>query len=247
MDKFTDILNSFNLQDELNSNIWGDSEDNEPKINEEIRKKLIAAANTFINFVGFDVFIEDITMTGSLANYNWSDYSDIDLHIIINFDTLGENTELFTEIFKLKRTLFNSSHNITVKDFDVELYIQDSVEEHLSTGVYSILYNEWINVPKKEEIIIDKKLIKDKVERWIDLIDNTINMINSGEIEFDEGMDALDGLKEKLKKYRYEGLERGGEFSYENLVFKFLRRNGYIQKLFDFKNDMMDRSLSLAE
>jgi len=28
-------------------------------------------------------------------------------------------------------------------------------------------------------------------------------------------------------------------------VFKFLRRNGYIQKLFDFKNKLIDKNLSV--
>jgi hypothetical protein len=63
--------------------------------------------------------------------------------------------------------------------------------------------------------------------------------------ELDTALDKIDKFKEKIKKYRSAGLEKDGEFSYENLVFKFLRRNGYIDKLFNFKNELIDKSLSL--
>ena len=53
--------------------------------------------------------------------------------------------------------------------------------------------------------------------------------------------------KDKLKKYRTCGLEKDGEYSDENLVFKVLRRNGYIEKLFDFENKYIDKQLSLKE
>jgi len=53
--------------------------------------------------------------------------------------------------------------------------------------------------------------------------------------------------REKLRKYRTCGLQKEGEFSYENLVFKFLRRNGYIAKLENFKNKFVDKKLSLEQ
>jgi hypothetical protein len=61
----------------------------------------------------------------------------------------------------------------------------------------------------------------------------------------EEVIEKIDSVKDRLKKYRSCGLEKDGEYSYENLVFKFLRRNGYIQKLFDFENEIMDKRLSL--
>jgi hypothetical protein len=57
----------------------------------------------------------------------------------------------------------------------------------------------------------------------------------------------VDKYKEKIRKYRSCGLKSEGEFSYENLVFKYLRRSGYIGKLNDFKNITIDKNLSLEQ
>ena len=66
-----------------------------------------------------------------------------------------------------------------------------------------------------------------------------------GELGERELVEHIDKLKNKLKKFRSAGLEKGGEYSYENLTFKFLRRNGYIKKLFELKNRLLDTSLTL--
>lgn len=240
------IISSFFVKDSLNSEIW-DNHDNieESKMNPEIRDGLLDIANEFVEFLGFDIFVQDVTMTGSLANFNWSDYSDIDLHIIYDFKESGEQEELFKDLFNLKKTVFNSQHDITVKGYEVELYVQDMNEPHMSTGVYSVLYDEWLERPEPKEVKIDKKKIEDKSQQWMDIIDNTIEDLEVSDLE--SSVEKLDSVKEKIKKFRTSGLEKGGEYSYENLVFKFLRRNGYIQKLFDNKNDLIDKSLSIQE
>ena len=38
-------------------------------------------------------------LTGSLANYNWSSFSDVDLHIIVDFSQIDENYELVKGFF----------------------------------------------------------------------------------------------------------------------------------------------------
>lgn len=248
MKTFNNIISSFNVKDELNPVIW-ENPDNPSNavMKEEIRLQLIEIANKFIEFLGYDIFVQDITMTGSLSNYNWSEFSDIDLHIMYDFNESGTEKELYQDLFKLKKTLFNSTHDITVKGYEVELYVQDTNEPHISTGVYSVLFNEWLVEPSKEEVTIDEKIIKDKVNQWQDIIDIVIEDIESGDEDLENGLEKITKVKDKLKKYRGCGLEREGEYSYENLVFKFLRRNGYIQKLFDFQNNLVDNRLSLAE
>jgi|SRR5210317_500478 hypothetical protein len=248
MENFGKILSSFNVKDELNPTIWENPESpSDAKMKEDIRLRLIEIADKFIEFLGYDIFIQDITMTGSLSNYNWSEFSDIDLHIMYDFNESGPEKELFQDLFKLKKTLFNSTHDITVKGYEVELYVQDTNEPHISTGVYSVLYDEWIVEPSKEEVEIDTKIIKEKVEQWQDMIDTVIEDIESGDEDLEEGLLKIDKLKDRLKKYRQSGLEKEGEYSYENLVFKFLRRSDYIQKLFDFQNNFVDDRLSLAQ
>jgi len=248
MENFGKILSSFNVKDELNPTIWENPDSSsDAKMKEEIRLRLIEISEKFIEFLGYEIFIQDITMTGSLSNYNWSEFSDIDLHVMYDFNESGPEKELFQDLFKLKKTLFNSTHDITVKGYEVELYVQDTNEPHISTGVYSVLYDEWIIEPSKEEVEINNEIIKEKVGQWEDMIDAVIEDIENGDEDLEKSNEKIDKLKDRLKKYRQSGLEGDGEYSYENLVFKFLRRNGYIQKLFDFQNKVMDDRLSLSQ
>jgi hypothetical protein len=154
-----------------------------------------------------------------------------------------EDVEVYKELFQLKKTLFNTTHNITVKGFEVELYAQNVSESHFSTGVYSVLFDEWIQKPEKESVNIDKSILTGKAKMMMDKIDGIIEDANND--DYETAVKKIDSFKEKLKNYRTAGLEKGGEFSYENLTFKFLRRNGYIDKIFNFRDKLMDKELSV--
>ncbi len=181
-----------------------------------------------------------------MANYNWSEFSDIDLHIVVDFEQFSkEQLPLYEELFRLKKTLFNEQHDITIYGYEVELYVQNESESHFSSGVFSVLNDEWIVEPKKEDVKIHIGLIKNKAEQWMRIIDGVIE--NASDEPLDEAKKIISKYKDKLKKYRTCGLESGGEYSDENLVFKILRRNNYIQKLFDFEVEMEDKELSLNE
>ena len=244
MDKFSEILLSFGTKDTLNPEIWKDSDSENPILKSNIRAALLDIASEFIGFLNEDIFVDDVRFTGSLSNYNWSKFSDIDLHVLLDFSQFDpEDREVYKELFQLKKTLFNTTHNITVKGYEVELYGEDINEVHHSTGVYSVLFNEWVHKPEKEEVSIDKETLMSKSKMMMSKIDDLIEDTSDDELEI--ALNKIEKFKDKLKKYRSAGLEKDGEFSYENLVFKFLRRNGYIDKLFQFKNDLIDKSLSL--
>ncbi len=238
-----DLINSFIPQKSLNPQVW-ESSGNPPKLKEEIRSRLLDIAYEFVEFLDVDLVITDIILTGSLSNYNWSKYSDFDLHIVANFDQYPEQQkELYEKIFNLKKLIYNQKHDIRLKGYEVELYVQNETESHFSSGVYSILFNEWANEPKKENIQIDKNLIKEKSKQWMNMIDDLLDTIEDMDVRTAKEM--VDKYKKKLKKYRTCGLEKGGEYSTENLVFKILRRNGYIQKLHDETSKMIDDKLSM--
>jgi hypothetical protein len=114
------------------------------------------------------------------------------------------------------------------------------VEPHFATGVYSVMDDEWVTKPKKLENEIDKSVLEKKIKNWTEKIDK---VIETDEPEDDKKL--IDSIKDKLKDYRKSGLEKEGELSYENLVFKFLRRSGHIQKLFDISNKVLDKELSI--
>ena len=232
------------VRDRLNPEIWLTSK-KESKMKPEIRERLLDIANQFVEFLDVPVFVDDVIMTGSLANYNWSNYSDVDLHIIVDFTQFPEEQiELFQKLFTLKKILFNTNHDITIKNFEVELYAQDEKEIHTSSGVYSVLYDEWITKPEKINVKVDNTVLMNKVKSWTEKIDEVIEDVKESN-DLEKSKEIIDKLKKKLKDYRGEGLSGDGEFSYENLVFKFLRRNGYIEKLFNFEDKLIDKTLSL--
>ena len=246
MDKYHDILSSFGTQNTLNPEIWDDVESDTPKLKPNIRKALLIIAGEFMEYLGDNLFVDDVRFTGSLANFNWSKYSDIDLHVYVDFSQFeAEDVELYKELFKLKKTVFNDSHNITVKGYEVELYAEDIDETHVSTGVYSVLFDTWVHKPEKENVKIDKELLKKKSQCMMDKIDDIIS--DTKKLDFDKAKKEIEKFKDKIKKYRTSGLEKEGEFSYENLVFKVLRRNGYLEKLYDYQNELMDKNLSVDE
>jgi predicted nucleotidyltransferase len=241
MNNFQKILDSFSVKETLNPKVWENPSDHEKSIMKpKVRKALLKIAEEFIEYLGEDVFVDDIVLTGSLANFNWSEFSDFDLHVHVDLQQYEKESELYKELYNLKKQLFNEKHNITIFGYDVELYAQDTEEVHYSSGVYSIMNDEWISKPKKFKNEVDQQVLKTKVKSWTDKIDSTIE----SESEEDDNK-LLNTLKDKLKKYRQSGLEKDGELSYENLVFKFLRRSGYIEKLFDTINKSVDKNLSV--
>ncbi len=242
----TDIIKSFESQDELNPKIW-EKKGKSYTMKPEIREKLLETANIFIDFLGVEVIITDIIMIGSLVNYNWSKYSDIDLHVVVNFNQFPENTkDLYLEFFDLKKVIFNQKHNIKLFDYDVECFVQREDETTFSSGIYSILYDMWMNEPKKiNKETIDKELIKEKAKQWMRIIDGVVD--NSQDEDPEEIKSIVKKYKEKLKNFRNCGLEKGGEMSTENLVFKLLRRNGYVEKLYDLPTEIIDKKLSMKQ
>jgi hypothetical protein len=227
----------------LNPEVWDKNQKGNYTLKSEIQKKLLKVAEIFLDYVDIDIFVQDIVLIGSLTGYNWSDFSDFDLHIMYDFNDAGDNKDLYKELFYLKKTVFNAKHEIRIKGFEVEVFIQDSNEKEKSVGSYSIMNRKWIRFPEKEKFEVDEKKILEKANQWMDIIDGVLE--NAEELDLDEALRLVKKYKNKLKKYRTCGLQKGGELSYENLVFKYLRRSGYLSKLENFKNKVANKKLSL--
>jgi hypothetical protein len=240
MNKYEKIIKSFKLKNSLNPKIWDNpKKPKESKMVPKVKDGLLKISEKFIEYLGDDFFVNDVVLTGSLCNFNWSQYSDFDLHVIIDFEQFDDDSEVYKELFDSKKKIFNEKHDIRIFKYDVELYAQDLSAPYFSSGTYSLMNDEWIRVPNKELIELDKSKIISKANQWIDKIESAIS--NSEK----NGTESLEKLKEKLKKYRQSGLESDGELSYENIVFKFLRRSGHIEKLFDSLNKNLDSKLSI--
>jgi len=234
------IVKSFETKETLSDQIFEERKGHFV-MRDEIKKRLLEVSNDFIESLGVDFFIHDVVLTGSLANYNWSQYSDVDLHILIDFEESKYEMDILKEFFDAKKNVWNEKHDIKIKGYDVEVYVQDVNEDHISSGVYSILHNKWIVEPEKDKPNIDDRKILEKGEEFGKRIDHLTQ--NPKDITIDQ----LEDLRKKIKEFRQSGLESGGEYSYENLTFKLLRRNGYIQKLLRLKTQLTDKKLSITQ
>ena len=231
-----DIKNLYK-KNELCPEVW----ENENKIRPEIRKALLKNALEFIKFSKIEnLKYVDIILTGSMANYNWSEESDLDVHILMDFSQISDDDEFIGEFFKTKKSLWTEKLPIMIKNHDVEVYVQNVNEEHSSTGVYSLIEDKWITKPIKQMIGIDVADVQLKAADVINTIDELISSKNDQHV-----IKEIDRLMEKLRKMRKAGLEKEGEFSVENLVFKILRHSGYLEKLSDVKKEKLTKELSV--
>jgi len=231
-------VSSIQMHDELNPLIWDDI-----KIKSEVRKTLLKNAKRFIEFSDTEnLKFEDIILTGSMANYNYNENSDLDVHIVLDFDQISENNDFVGDFFKLKKQLWAENLPIQVKGHDVEMYFQDSKEPHHSSGTYSLVRDEWINKPTKKIVNINSGAVQLKAADLMNTIDDLED--NRSKENF---LQRYEKIKNKIKKMRQSGLDTGGEYSVENLAFKILRNNGYLEKLISMKNDYLTKELSLNE
>lgn len=215
------------------------------KMDPEVLANAIRIANDFFNSLDLDnIQIKDIILTGSTASYNWSDMSDFDLHILIDFNKL-ENRKLMEDYFKEKTKSWNRTHDILLKGFEVELYIQDSNEPHVANGIYSLMENRWLKRPTRYRLNIDYDLVKQKAAQLMEDIDEVYDLY--AEKDYLLAQQTAEVLMERIRRYRKAGLESGGIYSVENLVFKVLRRNEYLKKLSSIKTLAYDASMTLYE
>ena len=234
-------VSSFEVHDEINKDFWSHPED---RLDPEIREKLLAIAKDFYDSLEVgDAQFSDITFTGSLAALNYSKFSDVDLHILVDFSDVDDKTELVREYFNAMKSVWNRLHDILIKGYEVEVYVQDINDPHEAQGLYSVLNNEWIKFPTPEKSNFDRDNVKKKAASLMDQIDRVTKLID--EKKYEEAELYADKLKMKIRKMRKTGLETIGAYSVENLAFKVLRRNDYLEKLSNAKREAYDSLHSL--
>lgn len=248
-ESFSDVLSSFDTKKELNKYIWKD----ENTMFSDVRLLLMDIADDFIDFLNVKwVKPHDVIVTGSIANYNWSKYSDIDLHIMMDFKDVDERIDFVKDYFDTKKDFWNEQHeNLKIYGFNVELYVQDINEENTSSGVYSLYKNEWIVKPEKDLLKMvnsNKPIIKRKTIKYIKFFDKIAHIIET-EKDKHKILVATNKMKQvfrKLKENRKTCLRNDNEMSIDNLVYKCLRRLGYLDKIIDLKKLSYDKINSLS-
>jgi len=230
-------LHSFKLSDavtfhdELNPKLWAGQ-----KLRPKVKKQLLLIAQDFIEELGIhDLDVKDITVSGSNAAYSYTKHSDLDLHILVDLGNLPQN-EVYKELFQAKKSIYNDSHDITIHGVPVELYVQDAREPVVSLGEYSILNDKWLRIPTKRRANFDQTASKAKYDKLLDIIKRALKSSD---------IDKVNKVLKKIKQYRQAGLDKGGEFGPENLAFKALRSQGYIQKLYALRDKLHSEILTI--
>jgi predicted nucleotidyltransferase len=226
-------LNEYTNQSTLNPVVFDGT-----TIKPKVREILLKIANYFWDSMELDIPFEDILLLGSSANYNWTPSSDIDLHLLVNYSQFAD-PELVKKYFDSVKAKFNEDHDLKIGDNEIELYIQDTNESNSSVGVFSVLNNKWIQEPELEKIEIPDSNINDLATPLKQEIDQLISLPPT-----EDTLRKLIALKDKIKQFRQSGLDKDGEYSLENLAFKELRNSGYIGKLLDYKNNVIDTTLT---
>ncbi len=239
---FEEKIGSF-YNDELNPKFWDKKVNKEGDVKWEfdplVRKKLLKISEDF--FSKYDDLlkgakIQDIQLTGSLANYNYTDYSDLDVHVLINFSDVDSPKDVLKAAVDGIRFVWNLRHDVVIRGHDVELYLQDSKEPHTASGLYSLKDNKWIRKPKFDPPGVDEQDVNKKFEGLaseIRELENKLILVQNVPSDAKDLYKRANKLKEKIQKMRKEGLSESGEFSVGNLAFKKLRNEGYIEKLID--------------
>ena len=234
-------LMAFDVQPDLNQKIW----DGDTSVRPGVKAALMDIVDEFLEGLDLEAEIKDVIITGSIANYNWSKFSDIDVHILIDFAEVNENTKMVKKFFDSVRSNWNKLHVINVKGHEVELYVQEESEPHVSTGVYSLLRDTWLVKPKKVKPELDKETATKKMLDISREIDKLSMIYDRGQHQ--GAFDLAERIKEKIKRMRRSGLDRSGIYSPENLAFKMLRRSGDIEQLFSIYTQAYDRLYSLDQ
>ena len=235
-------VKSFNLKDELNPKIWTDFE-----LDQDIREDLLRIAQDFYMGTNINADVKDVVLCGSLANYNWSEkYSDFDLHIIIDYMEVDENYDLVESLCDFAKKVWNKLHEITISNYEVEVAIQNlsdlknDIKIGKMGGVFSLMDNKWLKKPEMKDFEPDEEQIREKAENIMFSIDDLEKQVDEDKWQYFE--EKIDKVWKKIKNYRKSGLDsEDGEFSIGNLVFKLLRRNGYIEKVMKLKRYAYDK------
>ena len=234
---------------ELPPGIWekAGKKTQEWKLDPLVRRKLLKIAEEFIDQNSYLIkksYVDDIQIIGSICSYNWNDKSDIDLHIILDYSEMKGDEDIIQSAMWGLKFEWNTDHDIKIKGYDVEIYVENIGSVKHTSAIYSIQDNEWVKKPVYNPPKVDEDLIAKKHSDLSFAINKLENKLVLATIIPDNARKLYNLSKrliKKITKMRKDSLKKGGEFSAGNLAFKKLRSEGYIAKLFNIVHKSYDK------
>lgn len=211
------LKENFNYHETLNPKIWANN-----KLIPEVRTRVLDIAQEFISGFEIPFSLVDIHIVGSQASYNYTDYSDLDVHLITNFETMNASPEMCQVVFNSLKAKFNADYDITIKGIDVELYVEDIKSTVLSNGIYSVLSDSWIKFPQKLTTVLPANIDTNKYDYLVSSANKAIESRDS---------EAISNIIDDIYLIRKISLDTEGEFGQGNFLFKQLRNDGVLDSL----------------
>jgi hypothetical protein len=224
------IINEDSTHDELNQSLFDGT-----VLREDVRNALLKISDKFLEYIDIPFKPVDTFFTGSCANYNYNDNSDIDLHLVFDYEKVGINEEILDKYLKSAKNNFNKKYSISVKGIPVELGCENVNEPLVSTGVYSLVTNKWISKPSFKSVEFNGM----PDDAYLDVKEKLETIISSKDII------TIENAVKSLGKLRKVSLKNDGEFGIGNLLFKRLRADGVIEDLKNAYYDSESKELSL--
>lgn len=227
------ILASFEIHNTLNPKIW--NSDN--TLREDVKAKLNEIVEEFASTIDIPLTIVDAHIVGSNASYNYTKYSDLDLHCIVNFSRVEADPTITEAWMWAQKKLFNDEYDISIRGVNVELYVEDIGANTMSNGIYSLFEDRWIKFPEPIVAEVDQEAIDEQVNN---LIPEIQTVLDNGDLN------DVQNMIDSLYLIRKNGLATDGEYGIGNQTFKELRNQGYLDALKELETELRSEELSIA-
>lgn len=229
------VLNEdFVIHDTLNPKLFDTTT---KKLRPEVRKKLVEIVSEFEKYIEVPIAICDVQLVGSNCSYNYTENSDLDVHVIANFSVLEIPKEVLQNIYNTIKTNFNKSFDITIRGIEIEMFIQDINSTTVSNGIYSLCDDEWIKEPQPIKSATKHNTEKE-VEKWTAKINSIL-----ANPSYEEVLEAIN----VLYLIRHNSIATDGERGKGNQIFKDIRSLGLLQKLKDELKKQISKRLTLED
>jgi hypothetical protein len=220
----------------------------EEVLKERVRVKMLEIVDEFLENLkeqDIKIKVKDVILVGSNASYNYTKDSDLDLHLIADIKAVKYTDEVANALYSAYRTLFNKQLDINIFDIPLEIFVEGTDSSRVSNGIYSVKKDKWLKKPVHEDIPdYDKKALNKLVKIWEAKCKKLIKSIEADKEEDEKKVVKL--IEDIYEELRKKGIAKG-EYAVENLAFKELRNNGYLDKLKEYRNELTSKRLSLEE
>lgn len=214
----------------LNPKLWENN-----VLRSDVKSHILEIVEEFKQSCEVPLHICDVHLVGSQASYNYTKDSDLDIHIIANFELVDCAAEVLQSAYNAVKAKFNSDYHIKIKGIDAEVYVEDLQSSVNSNGIYSVYSDTWIKFPQPL-LNIPEIDISDSLSSWKQRINTVLS---------NPTPESIENIIDELYLVRKNALSSEGEFSDGNLLFKELRNIGLLDKLKDMYKTCRSKELSL--